>query len=75
MAKDMMPALYERIHKHLKRKGMTDSHAWAVATNAVRKGCLTGDTNFPGKQDMNPISRKQFCTAYAKWKKTHPGGR
>lgn len=73
--KNTMPALHERIHDHLVRKGMTDSVAWATAVNAVRKGCRTGDTNFPGKQEMNEISRTEYCKAYAAWKKTHPGGK
>lgn len=68
-----MPELYDRIHDHLVKKGMSDSHAWAVTVNAVRKGCLTGDTNFPGRQDMGAISRARYCAAYAQWKKTHPG--
>lgn len=67
-----MPALYDRIHDHLVAKGMSDSHAWAVTVNAVRKGCLTGDTNFPGRQDMNAISRAEYCEAYAQWAKKHP---
>lgn len=68
-----MPELYDRIHKHLVEKGMEEGRAWAVTVNAVRKGCLSGDVNFPGKQDMNPISRAKYCAAYAEWRKSHPG--
>lgn len=71
--KTHMPALHERIHDHLVRKGFSDSHAWATAVNAVRKGCETGDTNFPGKQEMGKISRTRYCNAYKQWLKSHPG--
>lgn len=64
-----MPRLYHRIHDHLKKKGFTDQQAWAIATNAVRKGCLSGDTNWPGKQEMGAISRARYCAAYAEWQK------
>lgn len=68
-----MPALHHRIHDHLIAKGFTDSAAWAIATDSVAEGCRTGDTNFPGKQQMNPISRAEYCAAYAEWKTNHKG--
>lgn len=69
-----MPALYHRIVKHLKRDaGMTEDHAWATAVNAVRRGCLTGDLNFPGLQKMSKGKRSEWCAAFAQWKKSHSG--
>lgn len=67
------PPLYHRIVKHLMAKGMSESHAWATAVNAVRKGCLEGDANFPGKNEFGPIARAKYCAAYAQWKKNHRG--
>ncbi len=70
-----MPKLYHRIHDHLVAKGMPSDRAWAVAVNAVRKGCLTGDLNFKGLQSMDKGKRAAWCAAYAAWKKTHPKGK
>lgn len=67
------PPLYHRIVKHLMAKGMSESHAWATAVNMVRKGCLTGDLNFPGLQHMDKGKRADWCAAYTAWKKNHPG--
>ena len=71
-----MPQLYNRIHDHIARKNpsWSDSRVWATTVQAVAKGCLTGDTNFPGKQEMGPIGRARYCAAYASWKKSHPKG-
>ena len=69
-----MPELYNRIHDHIVRKGMTDSAAWAIAVKAVAKGCLEGEADFPGKQTFGPIARARYCAAYAQWKKDHPRG-
>lgn len=68
-----MPRLYHRIHDHLVAKGMPSGRAWAVAVNAVRKGCLSGDLNFKGLQSMSKPKRAEWCAAYAQWKKSHPG--
>lgn len=62
-----LPRYIKRISKHLQRKGMTQSHAIAVAVNAVKRMCATGDLNFPGKQSVNPLSRAQACKAVAEW--------
>jgi hypothetical protein len=69
-----MPELYDRIHDHIKRAnpGWSDSRVWATTVRAVAKGCATGDVNFPGKQNMNAVSRARYCAAYAQWKKRHP---
>lgn len=71
-----MPALYNRVHDAIKRKnpGWTDSRVWATTVSAIAKGALTGDTNFPGRQDMGPIARAEYAAAYAQWKKSHPKG-
>lgn len=68
-----MPRLHHRIKNHLIKKGFTESQAWAIAVSSVAKGCATGDTNFPGKQSMNKISRAEYCKAWAEWKKNHSG--
>ena len=70
-----MPALHERIRNHIVKSGYPAKYAWGAAVNAVRKGCLTGDVNFPGKQSMNAVSRAEYCKAYREWKKNHPGGK
>lgn len=68
-----LPKLYHRIHRHLVEKGMSESHAWAVTVNMVRKGCLEGDLNFKGIQQMSKPKRAEWCKAYAEYKKSHPG--
>jgi len=68
-----LPPFIKRISKHLRAKGMTESHAIASAVNAAKKMCATGDLNFPGHQDVNPGSRAEACAAVAQWKKDRPG--
>lgn len=62
-----LPRFIKRISKHLRKKGMTESHAIATAVNVVKKMCASGDTNFPGKQNVNAKSRAQACAAVAQW--------
>jgi hypothetical protein len=62
-----LPDYIKRIKKHLEEKGMTESHAIAVAVNVVKKMCATGDINFPGKQNVNAGSRAEACAAVAHW--------
>ncbi|MDQ3317856.1 MAG: HK97 family phage prohead protease, partial [Actinomycetota bacterium] len=62
-----LPDYIERIAVHLKRKGMTTSHAIATAINAAKKMCATGDLNFSGKQSVNMGSKAQACAAVARW--------
>lgn len=62
-----LPKYIKRIAKHLQQKGMDQSRAIATAVNAAKKMCATGDTNFPGKQDVNPGSRAEACAAVAEW--------
>lgn len=57
-----------RAAKHLAaEKGMPVSEAIATAINAAKKGCATGDLNFPGLQSVNPGSRAEMCQALAQW--------
>jgi hypothetical protein len=70
-----LPSYIKRIANHLKKKGMSQSHAIASAVNAAKKMCATGDLNFPGDQDVNPGSRAQACAAVAQWTKDRPGAR
>jgi len=64
-----LPKYIKRIAKHLEDGGMTKSHAIATAVNAVKKMCETGDTNFPGRQAVNKMSRAEACKAAAAWEK------
>lgn len=63
-----LPKYIERIAKHLRsEKGMDTGRAIATAVNVVKKMCASGDTNFPGKQNVNAGSRAQACKAVAEW--------
>ena len=57
-----------RAAKHLAaEKGMTVGRAIAVAVNAARRGCSSGDLNFKGLQQVNAKSRAEMCAAVATW--------
>lgn len=60
-----LPPYIKRIAKHLKSKGMDESRAIATAWNAAKKMCATGDTNWPGHQEVNAGSRAEACAAVA----------
>jgi hypothetical protein len=62
-----LPDYIDRIAVHLVEKGMSRSHAIAVAVNAAKRMCATGDLNFPGSQNVNPGSRAEACKAVAEW--------
>ena len=62
-----LPDYIDRIAVHLHGKGMPISQAIAVAVNAVKKACATGDLNFPGMQNENAGSRAEACAAVAQW--------
>lgn len=64
-----LPRYIKRIAQHLQRKGMTQSHAIAVAVNAAKRMCSTGDVNFPGRQQVNAGSRAEACAAVAEWER------
>lgn len=62
-----LPKYIKRIAKHLQEKGMDQSRAIATAVNAAKKMCSTGDTNWPGSQQVNAGSRAEACAAVASW--------
>lgn len=64
-----LPKYIKRISKHLTEQGMTKSRAIATAVNAVKKMCSSGDTNFPGRQSVNKMSRAEACQAVQEWEK------
>jgi hypothetical protein len=64
-----LPKFIKRIVKHLRAKGMQQSRAIATAVNVVKKMCASGDTNWPGKQDVNAGSRAEACGAVADWER------
>lgn len=68
-----LPKYIKRIAKHVRAKGASLSHAIAIAVNAAKKMCATGDTSLPGVQQINPGSRAEACAAVAEWKATRPG--
>jgi hypothetical protein len=71
-----LPMYVRRIANHLHaEKGMTISRAIAVAVNAVKKMCATGDLNFKGKQSVNAGSRAEACAAVADWERKKAGAR
>lgn len=70
-----LPSYIERIAKHLHyEQGMTISRAIATAVNVVKKMCASGDTNFPGAQQVNAKSRAQACAAVAEWERKKAKG-
>lgn len=59
-----------RAAKHLHAdQGMPVGRAIATAINAAKKGCATGDLNFPGVQQVNAKSRAEMCAAVAQWER------
>jgi DNA-binding protein H-NS len=62
-----LPQWVKRTAQHLKKKGFAESHAIAVAINAAKKMCGSGDTNWPGKQNANGKSRAETCADVAHW--------
>lgn len=62
-----LPSYIKRIAKHLQGDGMDESRAIATAVNAAKKMCATGDTNWPGSQEVNAGSRAEACAAVAEW--------
>lgn len=55
-----LPRYIKRIAKHLKRKGMTESHAIASAVNTVKRWCRGGD-------NVKADTRTKACAAVAEW--------
>ena len=46
----------------------TDGRCIATAVEAAERMCASGDTDWPGKQQVNAGSRAQACAAIARWK-------
>ena len=64
-----LPKYIKRIAEHIKGKHpeYPDGRCIAIAVNAVKKMCASGDVNFPGAQQVNAKSRAQACKAVAEW--------
>lgn len=62
-----LPRKIKSVAKHLQAKGMGESQSIATAVNVARKACASGDTNWPGKQQINPKSKAEYCAAIARW--------
>lgn len=62
-----LPRKIKSVAKHLQAKGMGESQAIATAVNVARKACASGDTNWPGKQQINAKSKAEYCAAIARW--------
>lgn len=56
-----------RAATHLVDKGNATGHAIATAINAAKKGCATGDLNFPGLQSVNAGSKAEMCASVSLW--------
>lgn len=52
---------------HIHEKGASIGTAIATAVNAAKKMCSTGDTNWPGHQQVNAPSQADACKAVAEW--------
>lgn len=63
-----LPKYIERIALHLRdEKGYETGRAIAVAVNACKRMCSSGDLNFKGTQNVNAKSRAEACAAIAEW--------
>lgn len=71
-----LPMYIRRIANHLHaEKGMDISRAIAVAVNAVKRMCSTGDLNWKGKQNVNAGSRAEACAAVTEWERKKASAR
>ncbi|MEW1679160.1 hypothetical protein AB0O47_38820 [Streptomyces noursei] len=69
-----LPRYVRRVANHLMAKGMTESHAIAVAVNVIKKWCRGGaggnpadGLNWPKEQHVTPKTRAQGCADLAHW--------
>jgi len=67
-----LPKYIKRMARHIegkqwKGKPVTKGMSIAIAKNACERMCATGDTNFPGMQQVGPKSRAEACAAVAEW--------
>lgn len=70
-----LPRKIRSVADALMRKGMGESQAIATAVNVARKGCGSGDTNWPGRQQINARSRAEYCAAIARWEQMKAAAR
>lgn len=71
-----LPSYIKRIAKHLhSEKAMPVGRAIAIAVNAAKKMCASGDTNLPGAQQVNAKSRAEACAAVADWNRKRGQGK
>ena len=70
-----LPMFIRRIANHVHAKGKAIGHAIAIAVNAVKKMCASGDVNFPGKQNVNAGSRAEACNAVRQWEQKKAAAR
>jgi len=64
-----LPPYVRRIVRRLRQSNpsWTEGHAIAVAINVIKRIAATGDTNFPGKQNVNKKSRAEAVKALVQW--------
>lgn len=64
-----LPRWIRRAADHVMRAnpGWTEGRAIATAVNAAKRMCTTGDTNWPGKQQVSAGSQAEACDAVARW--------
>lgn len=62
-----LPRKIKSVAQKLQAKGMGESQSIAVAVNVARKACASGDTNWPGVQQINAKSKAEYCAAIARW--------
>jgi len=69
-----LPTFVRRVADHLMAKGMTESHAIAVAVNVIKKWCRGGaggnpadGLNWPRTQRVTAKTRAQGCRDLAHW--------
>jgi hypothetical protein len=70
-----LPRKIKSVARHLQDKGMGQSQAIAVAVNVAKKACASGDSNWPGRQQINAKSRAEYCAAVARWEEMKAAAR
>lgn len=63
-----LPSYIDRIARHLhSEKGYEIGRSIAIAVNACKRMCASGDLNFKGSQNVNAKSRAEACNAIREW--------
>jgi hypothetical protein len=71
-----LPMYIRRIANHLHQEsGKEIGVAIAIAVNAAKRMCSSGDLNFPGVQHVNAKSQAEACAAVAEWEKKKASAR